>query len=265
MSEIEVAGARIEYARIGAADMAKPTLVFLHEGLGSLSLWRDFPAAVAAATGCPAFVYSRQGYGKSDPVALPRPLDFMQREAMGPLPALLQAAKIDDAILIGHSDGASIALVYAGLREKASATRADGGPRLRGLAVLAPHVFVERFCVDAIARTDEAYRTTDLRARLERHHGTNVDCAFRGWADCWLDPKFLAWNIESYLGSIAVPTLVIQGEDDEYGTLEQVARIRRGVRSPVETLVLRQCGHSPQRDRPDATLDALALFVGGLL
>jgi pimeloyl-ACP methyl ester carboxylesterase len=265
MSELVVDGVRIETARFGSPNPAKPTLVLLHEGLGSVSVWRDFPAALAEATGCPTFAYSRQGYGKSDPIALPRPLDFMQREAKGPLPALLAAATIEDAILIGHSDGASIALVYAGQRGKAALTRADRGPRLRGLAVLAPHVFVEPLCVEAIARTDETYRTGDLRARLERHHGSNVDGAFRGWADCWLDPGFLAWNIEDYLGSIAVPTLVIQGEDDEYGTLEQVARVRRGIRAQVETLVLSKCGHSPQRDRRDATLDALTLTVKGLL
>jgi pimeloyl-ACP methyl ester carboxylesterase len=260
-NELTVAGVRLEVARVGAASPSKPTLVFLHEGLGSASLWRDFPQKVAAATGCPALVYSRQGYGKSDPIELPRPLDFMQQEARGPLPALLQAAEIEDAILIGHSDGASIALVYAGAAGRA-ATKV---PRLRGLVAMAPHVFVEPFCVEAIARTDASYRTTDLRDRLARHHGANVDGAFRGWADCWLDAKFLAWNIEAFLSGIAVPTLVIQGEDDEYGTLEQVQRVRRGVRAPVETLILKKCGHAPQRDRPDATLDAIALFVRGLL
>jgi len=254
-SETVVGKARLEVAHYGRRIPSRPTLIFLHEGLGSVSLWRDFPNAVAKASGCPALVYSRQGYGKSDPVSLPRPLSFMHDEARLALPALLDAFHIEDAILIGHSDGASISLIYAG----------ENGRYLRGLVVLAPHVFVEAVCVQAIAETRESYRTTDLRAKLKRHHGENVDCAFLGWADSWLDPEFLKWNIEEFLPRIQVPTLVIQGENDEYGTLEQVDRVCAGVSGPCERLVLPNCGHSPHRDRRDATLDAIVSFVRRLL
>jgi pimeloyl-ACP methyl ester carboxylesterase len=250
-SELIVNGVRLELARFGAAAPGRPVLIFLHEGLGSVGLWRDFPNAVARATGCPAIAYSRQGYGKSDPIPLPRPLSFMHDEARRVLPALLEAARIDDAILIGHSDGASISLIYAG----------ENGRHLRGLVLLAPHVFVEPVCVAAIARTRESYRSAGLREKLMRHHGTNVDCAFYGWADSWLDPEFLKWNLEEFLAGIEVPTLVIQGKDDEYGTLAQVERVCAGISGPCERLVLSDCGHSPQRDRPEATLDAIAGFV----
>lgn len=255
MTELVVAGARLEVVRHGKVVPGKPALVFLHEGLGSVSLWRDFPTAVAHETGCPAIVYSRQGYGKSDSIPLPRPLSFMHEEARDALPALLEAAHIEDAILIGHSDGASISLIYAG----------ENGKHLRGLVLMAPHVFVEPVCVRAIAETNQAFRTTDLRAKLMRHHGDNVDCAFRGWADSWLDPEFLKWNLEEFLPGIKVPTLVIQGEDDEYGTLAQVERVCRQVSGPCERVVLAKCGHSPHRDQREATLRAIADFVRRLL
>jgi len=255
MSHLLVNGVRLEVMGVGEAAPGRPTLVFLHEGLGSAGLWRDFPAALAERTGCRALVYSRQGYGASDPCALPRPLTFMHEEARGALPALLDAAGIDDAILVGHSDGASIALIYAG----------ENGRHLRGLILEAPHVFVEPVCVEAIAKTNAAYASTDLRARLARHHGANVDCAFRGWADSWLDPGFLEWNLEEFLPGIKVPVLVIQGRNDEYGTLEQVERVCRQVSGPAERLILDQCGHSPHRDQREAVLDAMAAFVGRLL
>lgn len=250
-TEMIVAGVRLEAARYGEPVAGRPTLVFLHEGLGSVSQWRDFPRSVAAATGCPALAYSRRGYGRSDPVRLPRPLSFMHDEARGALPALLAAAGIEDAILIGHSDGASIAIIYAG----------ENGARLRGLVLEAPHVFVEQVCVDSIAKVHEGYRTSGLRERLARHHGANVDCAFYGWADSWLDPAFRNWNLEEFLPGIRVPILVIQGEDDEYGTLAQVERVCAQVAGPVERLVLPKCGHAPHRDQREATLAAIAAFV----
>lgn len=251
MPLMTVAGARLEVARYGETAAGRPTLVFLHEGLGSVSLWRDFPRAVAEATGCPALAYSRQGYGRSDPIALPRPLSFMHDEARIALPALLAAAGIEDAILIGHSDGASIAIIYAG----------ENGAKLRGLVLEAPHVFVEQFCVDSIGKVHETYRASGLRERLARHHGANVDCAFYGWADSWLEPAFRDWNLEAFLPDIRVPTLVIQGEDDEYGTLAQVERICAQVSLPAERLVLPRCGHAPHRDQYQATLAAIAGFV----
>jgi pimeloyl-ACP methyl ester carboxylesterase len=254
VDNLRVGDVRLEVARVGGAAPGRPTLVFLHEGLGSAGLWRDFPAALAARTGCPAFVYSRAGYGASDPVALPRPLSFMHEEAKR-LPALLDAAEIEQAILIGHSDGASIALIYAG----------SGGARLKGLVLEAPHVFVEPLTVASIAKINETYATTDLRAKLARHHGANVDVAFRGWADSWLDPRFLDWNIEEFLAGIRVPLLVIQGEDDEYGTAAQVERSARQVSGPVETLMLPACGHAPHRDQREAVLAAMAAFIAGLV
>lgn len=254
MPHLVVDGARLEIARLGEPAPGRPTLVFLHEGLGSVALWRDFPAALAARTGCPALVYSRQGYGGSDPVALPRPLEFMHHEARR-LPALLDAAAIEEAVLIGHSDGASIALIYAG----------EDGRRLRGLVLEAPHVFVEPVTVASIAKISEAYRTTDLRGKLARYHGANVDCAFRGWADSWLDPAFLAWNIEAFLPAVTVPLLVIQGEADEYGTLAQIERVCRQVSGPAEKLMLPRCGHSPHRDQPEAVLAAMTDFIKRLL
>ncbi len=255
MAFLEVAGRRFEIARVGPARQDRPTLLFLHEGLGCVSLWRDFPARLAEATGCPGLVVSRLGYGRSDPVPLPRPLTFMHEEARRDVPDILEAAGIEDAILVGHSDGASIALIYAG----------ENGARLRGVIVEAPHVFVEDFGLRSIAAIREAYETTDLRERLRRHHGDNVDIAFRGWADVWLHPEFRKWNLEEFLPGISCPLLVVQGEDDEYGTLEQVRRVERGVSGPCRTVILPQCGHSPHRDQPERTIEAMAEFVAGLL
>ncbi|MBV9772436.1 MAG: alpha/beta hydrolase [Gemmatimonadetes bacterium] len=249
---LHAGGHRLEYAWFGPEPDRAPTLVFLHEGLGCVATWRDFPARVAEATGCGALVYSRAGYGASDPVALPRPVSFMHREGLDVLPEVLEAAGVRDAILVGHSDGASISLVHAG---------SGSAPRVRGVIVEAPHVFVEEVSVASIARIGEAYRSTELPGKLARYHGDNTECAFRGWNEVWLDPEFRAWNIEEYLPRITVPVLVVQGEDDEYGTLAQVEAIRRQAGGPVETLVLPECGHSPHRDQPERTLEAMARFV----
>ncbi len=250
MTELLVAaGQRLEVRRRPGAE---PTLVFLHEGLGCAAMWRDFPDRVAAATGRAALVYSRQGYGASEPAPLPRPVRFMHDEATEVLPALLAAAGVAAPVLVGHSDGASIALLAA----------ARGG--VPGVVALAPHVFVEDVGVASIARAAEAYRTTDLRARLERWHGANVDCAFWGWNRVWLDPEFRAWNIEREVEAITVPLLLVQGTADEYGTLAQVEAIRRRARGRVETLVLEGCGHNPARDRPEETVAAIVQFLGRL-
>lgn len=250
---LHAGGRRLEYVWHGPPPGEAPTLVFLHEGLGCVSLWRDFPARLAEATGCGALVYSRAGYGRSDPVPLPRPVRFMHDEGLRVLPEVLDAAGVRDAILVGHSDGASIALVHAG---------SGAADRVRALVLEAPHVFVEDVSVASIAAIGEAYRDTDLRARLARHHGGNVDCAFHGWNGVWLDPEFRAWNIEDCLPRVAVPVLVVQGEADEYGTVAQVEAIRRQAAGPVETVILPGVGHSPHRDAPDATLEAMARFVG---
>ena len=252
---VPAGGHQLECAWWGPPPGAAPTLIFLHEGLGCVSMWRDFPRRAAAATGCGALVYSRAGYGNSDPIALPRPPGFMHREALVTLPQVLEAMEVRDGILVGHSDGGSIALIYAGSGHAA---------RVRGLILEAPHVFVEDISVESIARAAENYRSGDLKRRLERHHGENVECAFWGWNNVWLDLAFRSWNIEEYLPNISVPVLVIQGEDDEYGTLRQVEAIARGCRGPVQSVILPACGHSPHRDRPDRTLREIVSFISKL-
>ncbi len=242
-------GRNLEVERIAGSRPA-PTLVFLHEGLGSVALWRDFPAKLADATGCPAVIYSRQGYGRSDKLTAPRGVRYMHEEALAVLPALRAALGLEDVILIGHSDGASIALIHAG----------KGSWPVRALILEAPHVFVEEITVASIAEAKGAYATTDLRQRLARYH-RDVDGAFRGWNDIWLDPAFRAWNIEEYLPRISCPVLAIQGADDEYGTLAQLDAIERGVAGPCERLVLAHCKHSPHRDQEQATLKAMTAFV----
>jgi pimeloyl-ACP methyl ester carboxylesterase len=217
-------------------DGASPTLVFLHEGLGSVSAWRDFPARLAAATGRAALVFSRAGYGRSPRKPGPWPVEFMHDEA--------ESLALDpDSILIGHSDGASIALLYAAAHP------------VRALVLEAPHVFVEDKTVASIALLGD-----DVRARLARHHD-HADETFAAWRDVWLRPAFRRWNIEPCLPHVHAPTLVIQGEDDEYGTVAQVDAIRRQLGAPCQTLLLPDCGHAPHRDQPDRTLAATTAFI----
>ena len=257
MSQTLLAGdQRLEYAWHGPGPADAPTLVFLHEGLGCVSMWRDFPSALAAETGCGALVYSRAGHGGSDPVPLPRPLGYMHDEGLIHLPRVLDAAGIERALLVGHSDGGSISLIHA--------STPAASPRVIGLLLEAPHVFVEDCAIRAIEVARDRFLHGDLRARLERHHGPNVDVAFWGWNRAWLDPDFRRWNIESYLPTIAAPVLVVQGVDDPYGTLEQVDAIERGTAGPVERCIVAACGHSPHRDGRDVTLAAMARFVAGL-
>lgn len=252
MEYVTVQGHRLEYERIPGFDHAAPVIVFLHEGLGSTSHWRDFPRQVVDATGCTALVYSRYGYGNSDPLTEPRGVDFMHTEALHALPELFNKLNVEKPILFGHSDGASISLIYAGGTQRP----------VTGLILMAPHVFVEDVCITSIEAAKHTYETTDLRERLQRHHA-DPDSTFRGWNDVWLNPDFRRWNIEEYLPAIACPILAIQGENDEYGTIEQIERIARGARD-VELLKLPACRHSPHRDQPHAVLDAVARFVGEL-
>ncbi|HYS10977.1 MAG TPA: alpha/beta hydrolase [Myxococcales bacterium] len=240
-----VRGKNIEARHIG--EPLGPTLVFLHEGLGSLALWRDFPERVSKATGLPAFVYSRAGHGSSDPAPMPRPVRYMHDEA-ALLPEILEAAGIADPILFGHSDGASISIIYAG-----------SGGKARALVLEAPHVFTEEMGLRSIAKAREAFESSDLRARLSKHH-RNVDAAFWGWNRPWLDPDFRNWNLEEFLPRIEAPILVVQGEQDEYGTTKQVEAIQHGAEN-VKAVLLPNCGHSPHRDQPDATLRAITEFV----
>ncbi|MGZ6143423.1 MAG: alpha/beta fold hydrolase [Myxococcales bacterium] len=239
----------IESQRIGPP--GEPTLVLLHEGLGSLGLWRDFPQKLVEATGLGAFVYSRAGYGKSDPAPLPRPVRYMHDEAEL-LPDILAKAGVKDPILVGHSDGASIAIIYAG----------NGNPA-RALILEAPHVFTEESGLQSIAKMRELYATTDLRQKLARWHA-NVDAAFNGWNGAWLNPDFRKWNLEEFLPRISQPILIIQGKDDEYGTEKQIKAIKTQAKGRVETVLLDQCGHSPHRDQPERTLAAIAGFVKSL-
>ena len=253
---LHAGGARLEAAWHGPAPDEAPTLVFLHEGLGSVSRWRGVPAELAERTGCGALVYSRAGYGKSDPVPLPRPVRFMHDEA-ATLGEVLRAAGVREAILVGHSDGGSIALLYAA----SETARAPGAPALLGLALEAPHVFVEDLSVASIAAAAERYRTTDMRERLAKHHGANTDVAFRGWNDVWLDPDFRAWNIEGCLGAIDVPVLILQGAEDEYGSWAQVEAIERGVAGTVRAVRLAGCGHAPHKDRREDAVREIADFA----
>jgi pimeloyl-ACP methyl ester carboxylesterase len=251
MSFVLVQGHRIEVAEIAGTRADAPSLIFLHEGLGSVALWRDFPAKLAAKTGAATVVYSRYGYGKSDPIAAPHAPDYMHKEALEALPELRQKLGLENPILIGHSDGASIALIHAG----------SGRWPVRALILEAPHVFVEDVTIASIETAKEVYRNTDLRERLARYHA-DPDSAFRGWNDIWLHPDFRRWNIERVLPGVRCPVLAIQGADDEYGTLAQIDAIERGVRSRFERLVLPNCKHSPHRDQEVATLAAMADFIG---
>jgi pimeloyl-ACP methyl ester carboxylesterase len=248
---IEIGDHGLEYAWHGPSPREAPTLVFLHEGLGSISTWRDFPARLAEATGCGALVYSRRGYGGSDRAPLPRPVAFMHSEAEVVLPRVLEHLGIAEPILVGESDGASIALIAAARRL----------PGARALLLEAPHVFVEDVCLRTIESARSAFERGDLRAALAWHHATDVDETFRGWMAVWLDPAFRAWSIVEELPHISAPVLAIQGEDDPYGTLRQVEEVASGCAGFVEVLVLRDCGHSPHREKPERTLQAMASFL----
>ncbi len=251
MSFVTVLGHRLEYERIDGARAEAPMLVFLHEGLGSRAMWRDFPAKLADATGSPAIVYSRYGYGRSDPITAPRRIDYMHVEALEALPELSRKLGIENPILIGHSDGGSIALIHAGA----------GRWPVRALVLEAPHVFVEDLTVASIAEAKTVYRTSDLAQRLGRYHA-DADNAFRGWNDIWLHPDFRRWNIEASLPGVRCPVLAIQGADDEYGSVAQLDAIERQVAGPVERRVLADCKHSPHRDQERAALEAMARFIG---
>lgn len=246
--QVKAGGHNLEVLRI-AGNRALPELVFLHEGLGSVSHWKDFPARVASATGCPVTVYSRYGSGQSDLLNEARPVRFMHDEALVVLPELLAQLCIENPILVGHSDGGSIALIYTGVH--------DG---VRGLILLAPHVFVEDLSVRSIAEAKVQFETTNLPEKLGRHH-RDAARTFWGWNNIWLDPKFRSWNIEEYLPRITCPALLIQGRDDQYGTMAQVEAIQKQSGGPVEVLELEDCRHSPQRDQPEATLAAISRFV----
>ncbi len=247
---------RIEYQWVGADDRAAPLIVFLHEGLGSLAMWKDFPQRLCMATACRGLVYSRPGYGRSTARAAEETwgLDFMHRQAFEVLPALLDAVQVDTAAsppwLFGHSDGASIALLHA----------ARYPHHVAGAVVLAPHVRVEDLTLASIESVRCAYLETGLRERLSKYHD-DPDSAFWGWNRIWLHPPFRQWSIEAEIASIRCAVLAVQGVDDEYGTLEQIRAVARCV-PRTELLELKDCGHSPQRDQAVAVLAATAAFMG---
>lgn len=248
----------MEYTWVGPHDAAGPLLVFLHEGLGSVSMWRDFPQRLCDAAGVRGLVYSRPGYGRSTP----RPpgerwgVGFMHDQAREVLPALLRALDVDvvrhPPVLFGHSDGGSIALIHAAMYPA----------HVRGLVVMAPHILVEDISIRSIAQAREAYLTTDLKSRLARHHD-DPDSAFWGWNDIWLDPAFRAWRLDRELAAIRCPVLAIQGKDDEYGTLAQIDGIA-DVLPETQLLKIPDCRHSPHRDAPESVIRATAAFLNGL-
>src|SRR5262245_16028997 len=248
MPQISAAGHRLEYAW---TDGGGPTLVFLHEGLGSIRQWRDFPAKLASATGLRALVYDRYGYGQSDVLKEPRrTVRFMHDEALKALPDFLSSLNIKNPILIGHSDGASIALIHAG-----------GGFPVSKVVVMAPHVFVEPFGLQSIVKAKDAFEKTDLKERLGRYHRDPAR-TFYGWADVWLDPEFERWDIrEDYLPGIRCPVLGIQGLDDEYGTMAQLDEIERHVKGECRLVKLEKCGHAPFRDQPERVLREITAFL----
>jgi pimeloyl-ACP methyl ester carboxylesterase len=252
---LKVGSAELEYRMIGPLPHEAPTLVLLHEGLGSVGQWGDFPDRLATATSAGVFVYSRAGYGQSSPVPLPRPLTYMHDEALEVLPKLLDAIGFRRGILIGHSDGASIATIYAGGVQD---------HRIRGLSLIAPHFVVEDVGIASIAAAKQAYESTDLREKLARWH-KDVDVAFRGWNEAWLDPEFRNWDISESLAYIRVPVQIVQGEADQYGTLCQIEIAQEECYCPVDVTLLPGIGHAPHREAPNRTLIAVSDFVNRIL
>jgi pimeloyl-ACP methyl ester carboxylesterase len=252
---LKVGSSELEYRMIGPQPHEAPTLVLLHEGLGSVGQWGDFPDRLATATSAGVFVYSRAGYGQSSPVPLPRPLTYMHDEALQVLPELLDAIGFRRGILIGHSDGASIATIYAGSVQD---------HRIRGLSLIAPHFVVEDVSIASIAAAKQTYESTDLRDKLARWH-KHVDVAFRGWNEAWLNPEFRKWDISESLAYIRVPVQIVQGEADQYGTLRQIEIAKEECYCPVDVTLLPGIGHAPHREAPNRTLIAVSDFVNRIL
>lgn len=254
-SRLEVDGVQLEYSCHGPPPGDRPTLVLLHEGLGSVALWRDVPQKLAARTGLGVFVYSRRGYGRSDPVRLPRPHDYMTREAMTVLGPAMDAAGLGDVILLGHSDGATIAGEYAG---------SVSDRRVRGLILIAPHFFTEPKGIAAIRAAGKEFASGDLRAKLAKYHD-DVEGAFRGWHDVWTDPGFASWHVADVIDHWRIPALVIQATEDAYGSLAQVEEIEKRAYAPAEIEIVEGCGHAPHFESPETTLDAISSFCARLV
>lgn len=247
-------GKTLEYACFGPAPDKAPTLVLLHEGLGAVALWRDFPQALAEATGFGVFAYSRAGHGQSDPADLPRPLDYMTREAVDVLPQVLDAIGFQRGVLVGHSDGATISTIYAGNVSDL---------RVRALVLMAPHFFTEEVGLAEIAKAKLAYDAGELRDKLAKYH-RDPDNAFHGWNDSWLNPGFKDWNVADAIDYLRIPVLAVQGQDDQYGTLAQIHEVESRSYAPVETLILDECRHSPHLDQPGRVVSGIVDFCARL-
>ena len=252
---LSVNGASLEAVCYGPSPDQSPTIVMLHEGLGCVELWRDFPRTLCEQTGMGVFVYSRAGYGKSSPISLPRPLDYQTREATQVLPKVLDCMGFKSGILLGHSDGATISAIYAGSVEDF---------RVRGLVLIAPHFFGEPESWASIGEARTAYESDGLKEKLAKYHD-NPDCAFLGWNGAWLDPGFREWNVSEVIDYFRIPVLAIQGNEDQYGTLAQIAELENRIYSPLEKAILDDCGHSPHLEKPDETLVAITEFTRRLL
>ena len=254
IQRIAIDGSELELVRIPARRAHLPSLVFLHEGLGSAELWRDFPEAIGARTGAETIAYSRRGNGFSTPIDGPRRPSYMHDEALTVLPALLDVLQVRETILFGHSDGASIAIVFAG----------EYPQRVHGMVLEAPHLFVEPISVASIAAIRTQYERTPLRERMSRYHA-DVDKTFYGWNDVWLSPEFADWNVEAHAARVRGPVLVLQGVDDEYGTPAQIDAMAARASGPVDRMLLAQCGHVPHRDRRELVEAVAGDWIGELL
>ena len=255
LQRIAVGGAKLECVCFGPPPAKAATIVLMHDGLGCVTTWHEFPERLADATGWGVFAFSRQGYGGSDPAQLPRPVDYLEREAQTVVKDVLDRIGFETGILLGHSDGASIAGLYLGTHQD---------HRVRGLVLIAPHFFAEPENFDVIRQLYNQYETADLREKLARHHGDNVDCAFRGWADTWLDPRFANWDATEAIAYIRVPVLYIQGEDDHSCSPAQAEAVVDACYAPVDVHMIADCQHVPHREQPDKTLLLIGEFVARL-
>jgi len=254
-NSIQIEGISLEISWIGPGPESAPTIVMMHEGLGSVSTWRDFPQRLAKATNTGVFAFSRRGYGRSSPAQLPRPVDYLRREAIDVLPKVLDEIGFQRGILLGHSDGGSIAAIYAGSLQD---------HRVRGIALIEPHFFVEEMNLKAIRKITDDYKTTDLSARLGRHHN-NPDDTFYGWSGFWLDPRFKSFEVRDELQHIRVPILIVKGENDPYGSIAQIRIADEECYCPVESIVIPNARHAPHHEQPEQTLDAIASFINHVL
>lgn len=252
---LDIGSQKLEYRMIGPRPDQAPTIVMLHEGLGCVGMWGDFPDRLQRATGCGVFVYSREGYGQSSQAKLPRPLSFMHAEAQQTLPQILDAIGFERGLLAGHSDGASIAAIYGGSHQD---------HRVGGIVLIAPHFIVEDVTIASIAEMRQAYDTTELRARLARYHA-DVDATVHGWSDVWLKADFRNWDLTDFLAYIRVPVLIVQGEGDQYGTVRQIEIAEGECYCPVEVALLANAKHVPQREAPEATLQVITEFTARVL